>query len=66
MRFIDQWKCRSCHWQNGFVRTKCRNCGDHRHHPDAEIDCEIEAEIQTNMAWDAAHGIKPEVREDTL
>ncbi len=51
---------------NGFVRTKCRNCGTHRHHPDAEIDRAIEKEIEANKAWDAAHGIDPETRTDTL
>lgn len=65
MMFADQWEC-GCGWSNGFVRAKCRNCGGHRHHPDAATDREIEAEIRAAKAWDAAHGIAPETRTDTL
>lgn len=66
MMFAEQWECRECHWQNGFVRAKCRNCGECRHHPEPEIDLEIEREIQEAKAWDRVHGFPPETRTDTL
>ncbi len=66
MRFAEQWECRECTWWNAFLRTKCRSCGHYRHHPDSEIDREIETEINANKAWDEALGIAPETRTDTL
>lgn len=65
MMFAEQWDCQ-CGTSNGFVRVKCRDCGAPRHHPDPEIDREIEEEIRTAKAWDEAHGIAPETRTDTL
>jgi hypothetical protein len=66
MMFAEQWECLKCNWMNGFVRCRCRNCGEGRYHPDRDTNREIAADIRVAQAWDAKHGIAPETRTDTL
>jgi len=44
---------------DGVSLFRCLGCGyvGHGHHPDEEIDREVQREIDEAKAWDAAHGL---------
>jgi len=44
---------------DGVAIFRCLGCGyvGHGHHPDPEIDAEVQADVDEAEAWNRAHGI---------